>query len=142
MTDQGFAVYVQAGSQKVRVGTAYKDGDGFTLAFGGLSIGATPDVPSTQRRAASGDSGASGGARLPNFGKSAGQPVHGASLRDLTFYQSVLAKNVEDPSKARWREQNQATLDAIEAEIARQGDGDYTPPRSDGPADDGDSIPF
>lgn len=139
MTDQGFPVYVQAGSQKVRVGTAYKDGEDFTLSFGGLSIGATPDAHSTQRRAASGDSG---GHRLPNFGKSAGGPVYGAALRDLEFYRSVLAKNVEDPSKARWRDQNQATLDAIEAEIHRQNGGEgYTPPRSDGPVDDTE-VPF
>jgi hypothetical protein len=140
----GFPVYVVVGNTKTRVGTAHKYEDGFSIAFGGLSIGATPDAPSTQRRASSGDSG---GARLPNFGRSAGGPVYGASMRDLTFYQGVLAKNVEDESKARWRDQNQATLDAIEAEIHRQngGAGSYMPPEPNsgrGPEDDGDLIPF
>lgn len=138
MSGQEFPVYVQMDGRKIRVGTAHKDENGFALVLGGLSISATPDAPSTQRRAPSGDSGA----RLPNFGKAAGQPVHGASLKDLNFYQGVLAKNVEDPSKSRWRDQNQATLDAIEAEIHRQNGGEgYTPPRSDGPVDDSD-LPF
>lgn len=132
----GFPVYVVVGNTRTRVGAAHKYEDGYSIAFGGLSIGATPDAHSTQRRASSGDSGA----RLPNFGRSAGGPVYGASMRDLAFYQGVLAKNVEDESKARWREQNQATLDAIEAEIARQGGS--VPERETPPMDDDSNIPF
>lgn len=138
MSEQGHPVYAQAGSQKVRVGTAYKDGDGFTLSFGGLSIGATPDAPPTQRRAVSGDSGAV----FPPYGRSKGAPIAGASMQDLEFYANGARRSLADPSKSRWHAKEERLLHDIEAEIARQGGGDYTQPRSDGPVDDSDDLPF
>lgn len=142
MTDQGFPVYVQAGSQKVRVGTAYRDGDGFTLAFGGLSIGGTPDAPPTQQRAASGDSGAV----FPPYGRSKGAPIRNASMGDLEFYRNGCERSLSDPSKSRWHDKERALLDAIEAEIHRQNGGEGREPDLRGPGDmptgDEDSIPF
>lgn len=135
-------VHVVANGQRVRVGTATQEADGSFLLTLVASIGPA-EATSRAAGASSGGGGISHGPRLPNFGRSAGQAVEGASMRDLTFYESVLAKNVEDESKARWRDQNQATLDAIRAEIHRQKGGEgYTPPQTRLPQDDEDGIPF
>ena len=139
MSEQGFAVYVVVGNQKVRVGTAYKEGDGFAVSLGGLRIGSTPDAPAP--RAASGSFGGGGGA-FPNYGRSKGQPIAGAPLKELEYYAANARKSIADPSKARWKEKEEALLAQLEAEIARQGGGGYEPPRNDGPVDDEDPIPF
>ena len=69
-------------------------------------------------RAASEES--SSDAVLPGFGRQKGQPISGAESRDLEWYRQALQKSIDDPSKARWIEQNQTVLDAIEAELARR----------------------
>lgn len=111
------AVYVEFGGSKQRIGTAYQQQDGgFTLVLGGtLSLG--PGQPISSRGGAAGASGAV----FPPFGRKKGQPIAGCDLENLEWYRAAVQRSVDDPSRAQWREKNQAVLDAIEAEIARQG---------------------
>jgi hypothetical protein len=92
-----------------------------------------------------------GGAVFPNYGKSKGQPIAGASERDLAYYRNGALRSIADPAKTRWREKEQTLLAAIEAEMARQGfsyEEEATGPRSSsGPAPDfspdpDDDVPF
>ena len=144
MSEQGYPVSVRVGSQLVRIGTAYREGEGFTLSLGSVIIGTTADAPSTQRRASSGDSGAFGGTGegicLPNYGRSKGAPVRGASLSDLEFYKRGCERSLNDPSKSRWHDRERQLLSAIDAEIVRQQGGGET---GGSPAADDDSeLPF
>lgn len=171
MSDQGHPVTVAVRRpdgrvEQVRVGTAYKSEDGFTLTMGELSIGATPDAASASapRRASSGSSGFSGGgggggggdgAVFPNYGRSKGGPIRGATMQDLEYYANGAKRSLADPSKARWHDKERALLASIEAEIARQrgggggeeergGGGGYGRPPEDGepPPHGDDDIPF
>lgn len=71
-----------------------------------------------------------GGLTLPNYGRSKGQPVYGASLGDLEFYANGCRRTLDDASKARWHDKERSLLAAIEAEIARQN-GDAPPTDED-----------
>lgn len=135
-------------TESVRVGTAVREGDGFRLSLGELSIGAAADpTPTPARRAAPG-SGAEGMV-FPPYGRSKGAPIAGASIQDLEFYINGSRRSLDDPSKARWHEKERTLLAAMEAELARRTGGsagaagsaevdDYggAPPPSD------DDIPF
>ncbi|NOJ93381.1 hypothetical protein HMI51_10615 [Corallococcus coralloides] len=148
--------------EQVRVGTAYRNGEGFTLQMGELSMSATPvaaSAPAYRRPASSGaPSGGGGGdgTLLPNYGRSKGAPVYGASLQDLEFYANGARRSLADPSKSRWHDKERQLLTAIETEIARQrgegGGGGEPPARGGGggrgggygygnPPDDGDIPP-
>ena len=146
-------------TEQVRVGSALKTGDGFTIAFDTMTIGSTPmssgsSAPraaasrqaSAPSRPASGGGGGDG-TLLPNYGRSKGQPVYCASLQDLEFYANGARRSLADPSKARWHDKERQLLASIEAEIARQrgeepssssspGFGDEPPPPGD------DDAPF
>jgi hypothetical protein len=146
MTDQGFPVTVAVargdGSiEQVRVGTAYKSGEGFSLRLGELTIGSTPVQDAAPRRkAASGGGG--DGMVFPPYGRSKSAPIVGASMQDLEYYANGSRRSLADPSKARWHDKEKVLLAAIEAEIARQrgsdsGSGGDEPP----PPDDADA-PF
>ncbi|MFY0527489.1 hypothetical protein ACN28I_31515 [Archangium gephyra] len=162
MSDQGYPVTVAVRRpdgrvEQVRVGTAFRNGDGFSLKLGEMSIGATPDAAAAPRRAAaSGGGGGGGGAGevFPNYGRSKGGPIRGASMGDLEYYANGARRSLNDPSKSRWHDRERQLLAAIEAEIARQrggGDGgggeDGPPPHGDddfsgGGGDDDNGIPF
>lgn len=143
-------------TEQVRVGSALKTGDGFTIAFDTMTIGSTPmgaaprAAASRQQSSAPSRPAASGGGGdgmlLPNYGRSKGQPVYGASLQDLEFYANGARRSLADPSKSRWHDKERQLLAALEAEIARQrgeepssssGGGDDEPPP---PGDD--DAPF
>jgi hypothetical protein len=162
MSEQGYPVTVAVRRpdgrvEHVRVGTAFKHEDGFTLRMGELSIGGTPDAASAPapRRAASGG-GASGGAgdgmTFPNYGRSKGAPIRGATMQDLEYYANGARRSLADPSKSRWHDKERALLAAIEAEIDRQrggGGGDEESGGAPSARDDGeppphtdDDIPF
>jgi len=165
MSDQGYPVTVAVRRpdgrvEQVRVGTAFRNGEGFSLKLGEMSIGATPDAAAAPRRAAaSGGSGGGGGGGgggagevFPNYGRSKGAPIRGASMGDLEYYANGAKRSLNDPSKSRWHDRERQLLAAIEAEIARQrggGDGggeDGPPPHGDddfsGGGDDDNGIPF
>jgi hypothetical protein len=92
----------------------------------------------------------SGGAVFPNYGTSKGQPVHGASVRDLNYYADGCRRTLGDSNKSRWHEKERILLAAIESEIARQSGGGQgapsfgePPPDSFGsPPPDDEDIPF
>ena len=132
----------------MRVGTAVREGEGFRLSLGELSIGAAADpAPAYARRAAAPAGG--DGLVFPPYGRSKGAPIAGASVQDLEFYISGSRRSLDDPSKARWHDKERALLAAMEAELGRRtgggsgggssygGPDDYgAPPHSD------DDIPF
>ena len=151
MSDHPVTVTVQRpdGSiEHVRVGTATRQGDGFVLRLGELSIGGTPvSAASTAAQADRRPIAASGsGMTLPNYGRAKGQPIAGASMGDLEYYANGARRSLGDPSKSRWHDKERTLLAAIEAEIARQKGGlppmpslpgdDDAPPRTD------DDVPF
>lgn len=139
--------------EQVRVGSATKTGEGFTVAFDAMIIGPTPmgaapRAASSARAAAPQASrppaGGGDGMLLPNYGRSKGQPVSGASIQDLEFYANGARRSLADPSKSRWHDKERQLLAAIEAEIARQrGEDPPAPSDDDGPPPPGDEdAPF
>lgn len=152
MSDQTFPVFVETRrpdgtTEKVRVGSATREGDGFTLQLGELSVGSQPEAPraAAPRASSSSGAGAAGGMIFPPYGRSKGQPVAGASMQDLEFYANGCRRSLNDPSKSRWHDKERTLLAAIEAEIARQNGGggseapadrDEPPPMTD------DDVPF
>lgn len=150
MTDKSFPVTVlvkrpDGTTESVRVGTAVQAGDGFRLSLGELSIGATPDAPSTSARRPAAASGADGMV-FPPYGRSKGAPIVGASIKDLEFYASGCRRTLDDPAKSRWHEKERVLLAAIEAELARQGaggdNGGFSSDEDGPPAYTDDDVPF
>ncbi|ATB51405.1 hypothetical protein [Corallococcus macrosporus] len=132
MSEQGYPVTVAVRRpdgrvEQVRVGTAFKSGEGFTLTLGEMSIGGTPDAAApVARRSAPASSGGGGGGDgmvFPNYGRSKGAPIVGASMGDLEFYANGARRTLNDASKSRWHDKERQLLAAIEAEIARQQGG-------------------
>ena len=138
--------------EQVRVGTATKTAEGFSISMGQLSIGATalPRAAAGTSRPMSGGGGGGDGMVFPPYGRSKGMPIRGASMQDLEFYANGSRRSLSDPSKQRFHEKEKVMLAAIEAEIARQGGagggdfgggsssggGDGPPPHTD------DDAPF
>jgi hypothetical protein len=156
VNDQSFPVTVlvkrpDGSTESVRVGTATRAGDGFRLTLGELSIGATADTAAS--RAPRAASGSGDGMVFPPYGRSKGAPIAGATVQDLEFYIGGCRRTLDDPAKSRWHEKERVLLAALEAELARQGEGggggsdsrrrsappdDYDAP----PAHSDDDIPF
>ncbi len=109
--------------EQVRVGTAVRTDEGFELSLGAMSIGATPVEPSAQapRSAPSARSGYGPPMVFPNYGRSKGAPIAGATLQDLEYYANGARRSLADPSKARFHDKERELLAVIEAELARQG---------------------
>ena len=124
--------------EHIRVGTAFRTGEGFTLSLGDLAIGGMSDAAPPLRRAAP---SAGDGMVFPPYGRSKGAPIAGASVQDLEFYANGCRRTLSDPAKSRWHEKERGLLAAIEAEMARQRGGgapidDEPPPRGD------EDLPF
>lgn len=125
--------------EEVRVGTAVREGDAFSLRLGELSIGGSPDAAGT--RAASRPSqemppNPGGGMVFPPYGRSKGVPIAGATINDLEFYASGCKRTLGDPGKSRWHDKERVLLAAIEAEMEKNrgmGDGDPGPGDQDIP---------
>lgn len=118
--------------EQVRVGTATRSGEGFSLSLGELRIEGRAEA----RRAPSTSAGRpppsdAGGMVFPPYGRSKGMPIAGASMQDLEFYANGCRRTLGDPGKSRWHDKERTLLAAIEAEMARQGGGGG----SDGPDD-------
>lgn len=58
------------------------------------------------------------------FGRASGTAISEAEDSDLSWYATALERSVNDPDKARYKQQNQRDLDAVRAEIARRGGAD------------------
>ncbi len=143
MSEPGFPVTVAVTRpdgkvEQVRVGTAFKEGDGFRLVLGELAIGGAQDRPAAAARPAASGAPSSAGepTQFPNYGRSKNAPIAGASEQDLEYYANGARRSLADPSKARWHEKERALLAAIEKELARQrgeppgpgGSGEPPPP--------------
>lgn len=63
----------------------------------------------------------SSGLVFPPYGHSKGKPVAGATEGDLRFYREGCVRSLANPEKARWHDKERAMLDAIDAELTRQG---------------------
>ena len=126
--------------EQVRIGTATKTNDGFSISMGELSIGSTAVA-----RAASGaprSGGGGDGMVFPPYGRSKGMPVRGGSMQDLEYYASGCKRTLNDPSKSRWHDKEKVLLAAIEAEIARQGGGGGGSGQEEPPPPGDEDAPF
>jgi hypothetical protein len=138
--------------ENVQVGTAVRQGDGFVLKLGELALGPPRPAagPPPARGSAAAGAPAPGGATgplptvFPNYGRSKGGPIRGASLNDLEFYANGARRSLADPSKARWHDKERALLEAIDAEIARQrgGGGGEGPDGNEPPPHGDEDAPF
>jgi hypothetical protein len=121
--------------EHVRVGTAVRQGEGFSLRLGELQIGGDARGAEPRRRAAPPPSASGDGPTVfPPYGRSKGAPIHGASVQDLEFYANGARRTLGDPGKARFHDKERALLAVIEAELARhRGEGvdDGIPPPGD-----------
>ncbi len=131
MTDENFPVSVEVarpdGSvELVRVGTAVRRGEGFVLRLGELTVGGTPERASSApvRRTAPSQAPVDGPV-FPNYGRSKGAPIFGATEQDLEFYANGCRRTLNDPGKSRWHDKERQLLAAIEAELARQRGESY-----------------
>lgn len=70
-----------------------------------------------ERSAVAGD----GPTVFPPFGRSKGQPIKGAALDTLRFYEKCCVENLDNPDKAKWHHKEQKLLDAVRDELRRQG---------------------
>lgn len=81
--------------------------------------------PGTERRETTGERAAVAGdgpTVFPPFGRSKGQPIKGAAIDTLRFYEKCARQNLDDPSKAKWHHKEQKLLEAVRAELRRQGE--------------------
>ncbi|MBS2029193.1 MAG: hypothetical protein JST54_14925 [Deltaproteobacteria bacterium] len=131
--------------EQVRVGTATKTDQGFSLQLGELSIGSEPAPARRAAPSAPARSGAPGDLPtvFPNYGRAKGNPIAGASANDLEFYANGARRSLGDPSKARFHDKEKLLLQAIQAEQARQGGGGEGPPMADsGPEAESDDEAY
>lgn len=139
MGDQDLPVTVavtrpDGGVEHVRVGTAVRHGEGFSLKLGELEIG--PARGAEPRRRAPPSASGDAPSVFPPYGRSKGAPIHGASIQDLEFYANGARRTLSDPSKARFHDKERTLLAVIEAELSRQrdeptSDGGQPPPHGD-----------
>ena len=163
MSDGELSVYVpvarpDGSTERVRVGTAVRSGDGFLLKLGEVYIGGAV----APRASSAGSAGApwpapdaGSGPVFPNYGRSKNQAIFGATETDLEYYSNGCRRTLGDETKARWHDKERVLLAAIEAELTRQRGGEVGPRAPSGPPssypsrrDDGpppptdDDIPF
>jgi len=126
----GRPVYVEVprpdgSSERVRVGVAIEQGDGFVLRLGELTLGAPEKASTGWARPAAAAAPAAGGDTsggvFPNYGRSKGGAIRGATRGDLEYYANGARRSLNDPAKARWHDKERQLLAQIEAELARQG---------------------
>ena len=106
-------------------------------------MGAAPASSGARVSSGGGGGGDLSGGVLPNYGRSKGMPVRGASLQDLEFYLNGCKRTLSDPGKARFHDKERQLMAQLEAEVARQqgaggGGHDDGPP----PPGDDDAPPF
>jgi hypothetical protein len=137
--------------EHVRVGTAVKQGEGFTLSLEPMTIkpeGAVRGGAPAPARSAPRAGGGGTEMVFPPYGRSKGMPISGASMQDLEFYANGSRRSLADPGKARFHEKEKVLLAAIEGEIARQkgegggGGGGGSSPSDDIPPPGDDDAPF
>jgi hypothetical protein len=78
-----------------------------------------PPAPRQAARAAPPSSGMT----FPPFGNHKGEPIAGADMRTLQFYASAAQRSLDDPTKERFHNKERQLLAALNAEMARHGNG-------------------
>ena len=143
MSSQTFPVFIQQrDGERVRIGSATREADGsFTLQLGELLIGSQPEAARPGRPSAPAPSAGGLPTVFPNYGRSKGAPIRGASQQDLEYYANGARRSLADPSKERFHDKERALLAAIDEELARQGGGGDSGPEEPPPPGDED-IPF
>ena len=58
---------------------------------------------------------------FPNYGRRKGEPVEGASVADLEYYETGCRRTLDDPAKSQWHGKERALLAAISAELSKHG---------------------
>jgi hypothetical protein len=77
------------------------------------------------------------------FGKSKGQPVAGASVRDLQYYGDAACSSLGNPDKERFHAKERALLAAINAELKKHGEPAIVPPgEAHDDAPQNEDVPF
>ena len=60
------------------------------------------------------------------FGRNSGKRPQDVDVADLRWYERVFLESLENPEKARFRDNNQRSLDVVRAELRRRGEaGDW-----------------
>lgn len=60
------------------------------------------------------------------FGRNSGKRPADVDVADLRWYERVFLESLENPEKARFRDNNQRSLDIVRAELRRRGEaGDW-----------------
>lgn len=67
---------------------------------------------------------------LPPYGRSAKKPIRDASDDDLNYYRKGCEKSLRDHSKQRWHANERMMLEAIDAELRRRSDREFSEPSS------------
>ena len=98
--------------EQVQVGTAVRQGDGFSLRLGELTIGGEGVVRAAApaRRAPSGAPGEPPTV-FPPYGRSRGMPIRGASGQDLEFYATGARRTLADPEQGTLPRQGAGAAD-------------------------------
>jgi hypothetical protein len=92
----------ESGARLSNAAKAWAQANGFVLAVGGAAPVREGNLI---------------GPVFPNYGRSKGMPVAGASVQDLEFYANGCRRSLADESKARWHDKERTLLAAIEAEL-------------------------
>jgi hypothetical protein len=100
----------------VQVGTAYRAGQGYRIHFGDLSIG---DAGVARGLSAETDRVELEQQPLNEPTAASAAPAS-STIRGLEFCAERARKNLANPAKARWHDDERALLEEIEAELARQ----------------------
>jgi len=82
---------------------------------------------------------ASGGGPVFRFGKTKGRPLAGAPVRDLEWYRGAIAESLNNPDKARYRDDNLRHLAEIDAVL---GGPEPAPAPDFGTGAGDDGLPF
>lgn len=128
--------------RQVQIGVAVEVAGGFSLRIGELVVGGQAAAAAPAKRGTL-------PTVFPNYGRSKGAAIAGATREDLDYYANGARRTLADPAKSRWHANEQALLDAIEAELAKAPAEPRSPePRplffrqSEPPAPTDDDIPF
>lgn len=127
--------------RQVQIGVAVEVAGGFSLRIGELVVGGQAQAATPAKRGTL-------PTVFPNYGRSKGAAIAGATREDLDYYANGARRTLADPGKSRWHANEQALLDAIEAELAKGAAPAPSEPRplffrqSEPPAPTDDDIPF
>jgi hypothetical protein len=110
------------------------------LRLGDLTVGpaasrgpAASYAPAPAPARSSGGGGGPLPTAFPNYGRSKGAPIRGASQQDLDYYANGARRSLADPSKARFHDKERALLEAIDQELQRQRGGGGGPESEEPP---------